>query len=291
MSGFELRLKQLSSAINEADAILIGAGAGFSAAAGLTYSGERFKSNFSEHIKRYGITDMYSAGFYPFETPEEKWAYWAKHIYVNRYQPGATKLYRVLKTLVGNKNHFVITTNVDHQFQNAGFEEERIFATQGDYGLLQCAKPCHNKLYDNEKIVSAMLAQQSNLKIPKALIPQCPVCGGPLDTHLRKDSTFVENDEWHQSAENYQLFVGSVLNKKLLLLELGVGYNTPSIIKYPFEQITAQASDATLVRFNRDYPEVSDTNKDKTIVFDEDVVKIFGELSPQNELNSQTKTY
>ncbi|WP_375753156.1 NAD-dependent deacetylase [Vibrio sp. HN007] len=278
MLEFEQRLKQLSSAINEADAILIGAGAGFSAAAGLTYSGARFENNFSEHIKRYGISDMYSAGFYPFETPEEKWAYWAKHIYVNRYQPGATKLYRILESLVNKKNYFVITTNVDHQFQNAGFEEERIFATQGDYGLLQCAKPCHNKLYDNEKIVSTMLAQQSDLKVPKALIPKCPVCGGPLDTHLRKDRTFVENDQWHQAAENYQQFVGSVLNKKLLLLEFGVGYNTPSIIKYPFEQITAQALDATLVRFNRDYPEVSDTNKGRTIVFDEDVVSILNRL-------------
>lgn len=278
MLEFKKRVRQLASAINEADAILIGAGAGLSAAAGLTYSGERFENNFAEHIKRYGISDMYSAGFYPFETEEEKWAYWSKHIYVNRYQPGATELYLELNTLLKDKSYFVITTNVDHQFQSAGFEQQRIFETQGDYGVLQCAKPCHNKLYDNEKLVSAMLAQQSDLKIPTALIPQCPVCGGPLDTHLRKDGTFVENDEWHKSAENYQQFISSTITNKLLLLELGVGYNTPSIIKYPFEQITAQAPDATLVRVNRDYPEVSEANKNNTIVFNEDILEILYKL-------------
>ncbi|WED23754.1 hypothetical protein L3Q72_21185 [Vibrio sp. JC009] len=275
MSEFERRLEQFASAIDNADAILIGAGAGLSAAAGLTYSGERFEKNFAEHIEKYGITDMYSAGFYPFETAEEKWAYWSKHIDVNRYQPGATEVYLKLKSLVEHKPHFVITTNVDHQFLLAGFDKENVFATQGDYGLLQCATPCHDKLYDNEKIVSAMLQQQKDLRIPKALVPQCPVCGGPLDTHLRKDGTFVENKDWHKAAESYQEFIGSVFNQKLLLIELGVGYNTPSIIKYPFEQITAQAPDATLIRINRDHPEVSETNKSRTIVFNEDILKIF----------------
>ena len=213
---------------------------------------------------------------------QEKWAYWSKHISINRHQPDALEIYRQLKTLVGDKQHFVITTNVDYQFYKAGFDSEQIFAPQGDYGKLQCSTPCHNKLYDNTNLVRAMVAEQKECLIPKSLIPRCPVCGGTMEVNIRKDGNFIEDKQWMRTGEAYQQFVNAVLNKKIVLLEMGVGYNTPSIIKYPFEQITAQALDATLVRMNRDNPEVSDHNRDKTIAFSEDILALLTYLNERS---------
>ena len=236
----ETAVKKLHRWLGQAEAVVIGAGSGLSAAAGLTYSGPRFFALFPEFIAKYGMTDMYSAGFYPFEHQEEKWACWSRHIYYNRYDQPAGAVYTQLLALVKKKNYFVLTTNVDHQFWLAGFEESRIFAIQGDYGLFQCKRACHSRLYDNEPQVRAMLEKQKNCRIPSELVPKCPVCGGNMEVNLRCDRFFVEDRKWHQAAERYEAFIRQNSGKRILFLELGVGMNTPGIIKYPFWQMTWQ---------------------------------------------------
>ena len=241
------RLKQV---LGTADAVLIGAGAGLSASAGLTYSGERFERYFSDFHQRYGITDMYSGGFYPYDTLEEYWAWWSRHIFYNRYADAPVPVYQVLLSLVKNKDYFVLTTNVDHQFQKAGFDKQRLFYTQGDYGLWQCSKACHNKTYDNESSVRRMVEQQQDMKIPSELIPHCPVCGAPMIMNLRCDDTFVQDEGWYAAAERYSDFVKQHRSGKVLYLELGVGNNTPAIIKYPFWRMTLQNPNAIYASIN-----------------------------------------
>ena len=275
MRYFVKRLDKAKKAIDEGDYIVIGAGAGLSAAAGIEYSGKRFTDNFKEFIEKYSMTDMYSSGFYPFKTSEEKWAYWAKHIYLNRFQVGKTDLYQKLLKLVEDKDYFVITTNVEHQFWINGFEDERIFATQGDYGFLQCGEACHNKLYYNEDLIKEMVEKTVDCKIPSDLIPTCPVCGAEMETNLRKDNLFVQDEKWYEANERYSNFLRKIEDNKVVFLELGVGYNTPSIIKYPFEQWTYDNENAKLVRINRDYPDAIKENESKTISFDEDMDEIF----------------
>ncbi|WP_296887978.1 NAD-dependent protein deacetylase, SIR2 family [uncultured Methanobrevibacter sp.] len=275
MRYFVKRLDKAKKAIDEGDFIVIGAGAGLSAAAGIEYSGKRFTDNFKEFIEKYSMADMYSSGFYPFKTSEEKWAYWAKHIYLNRFQVGKTDLYQKLLKLVENKDYFVITTNVEHQFWINGFEDERIFATQGDYGFLQCGEVCHNKLYYNEDLIKEMVEKTVDCKIPSDLIPTCPVCGAEMETNLRKDNLFVQDEKWYEANERYSNFLRKIEDNKVVFLELGVGYNTPSIIKYPFEQWTYDNKNATLIRINRDYPDAIKENESKTISFDEDMDEIF----------------
>ena len=275
MKYFVKRLDKAKKAIDEANYIVIGAGAGLSAAAGIEYSGKRFTDNFKDFIEKYSMTDMYSSGFYPFKTSEEKWAYWAKHIYLNRFQVGKTNLYQKLLKLVQNKDYFVITTNVEHQFWINDFEDERIFATQGDYGFLQCGEACHDKLYYDEDLVREMVEKTVDCKIPSDLIPFCPVCGAEMETNLRKDNLFVQDDKWYEANERYTNFLSKIGDDKVVFLELGVGFNTPSIIKYPFEQWTYDNDDATLIRINRDYPDAIKENESKTIGFDEDMDEIF----------------
>lgn len=264
----------IETLIKNADAIVIGAGAGLSASAGITYSGERFNKHFAQYIKRYGISDMYSAGFYPFDTEEEKWAYWSKHIYHNRYAEGAKELYVKLYDLMKDQEHFVLTTNVDHQFYLAGFSEDRIFATQGDYGLIQCSKPCHDTLYDNEVMVTQMLLEQKDCKIPSSLVPKCPVCGASMSMHLRADDTFVQNKDWDKAHHNYQQFIERYKDKKLLLIELGVGMNTPSIIKYPFWRLTHQLGDAFYLCINRDEAWSPEEIKHKSLCVEADIMEV-----------------
>lgn len=275
MDKYVLRLDKAKKAIDEADYVLIGAGAGLSTAAGIEYAGKRFRDNFSEFIEKYGMTDMYSSGFYPFKTSQEKWAYWAKHIELNRYGVGKTKVYQKLLNLVSDKDYFVLTTNVEHQFWINGFDDERIFATQGDYGKLQCSRPCHDRLYDNEELIKQMIAKTVDCKIPSDLVPKCPVCGEEMETNLRCDDKFVEDENWHQMYKRYSEFLEKINDKKVVFLELGVGFNTPAIIRYPFEQMTFENSDATLIRLNKDYADAIPQNKDKTISFDENIEEIF----------------
>lgn len=240
----------LKNKLETSDAILIGAGAGLSTSAGLTYSGERFEKHFADFKKQYGITDMYLGGFYPFDTLEEYWAWWSRQIYINRYDVEVGKPYKDLFELVKYKDYFVLTTNVDHQFQLAGFDKKRIFYTQGDYGLWQCSKPCHSKTYDNEEAVRKMITEQKSMKIPTELIPHCPKCGAPMTMNLRCDDTFVQDEGWYQAAERYDLFVRRHKDLNILLIELGVGSNTPVIIKYPFWRMTAENKNATYACVN-----------------------------------------
>ena len=235
---YSAEIERLKNEIQTADAIVIGAGAGLSTAAGFTYSGERLQKYFADFVEKYGFQDMYSGGFYPFPTPEEHWAYWSRYIYINRYMDVDNGTYKRLFELVKGKDYFVLTTNVDHQFRKAGFDKNRLFYTQGDYGLFQCSKPCHQKTYDNEEIVRAMFEQQKDMRIPTELIPYCPVCGKPMSMNLRADDTFVEDGGWHKAAEHYDDFLRCHEGLHILFLELGVGMNTPVIIKYPFWQMT-----------------------------------------------------
>ena len=270
-------IKRLKKAIEEADVVVIGAGAGLSTSAGFVYNGERFEKHFSDFGKKYGFKDMYSGGFYPYETPEEMWAYWSKFIFVNRYMDAPKPVYDQLLTLVKDKDYFVITTNVDHCFQKAGFDKKRLFYTQGDYGLFQCSEPCHEETYENEDMVRAMVEQQKDMKIPTELIPKCPKCGKPLTMNLRSDDKFVEDEGWHQAAERYENFL-KTRKGKILFLELGVGYNTPGIIKYPFWQMTAKNPDATYACVNYGEAVCPEDIRNQSICIDGDIGQVIEEL-------------
>lgn len=249
--SFSDNIKKLKSEIEAADAIVIGAGAGLSVSAGFAYDGERFERYFSDFHKKYGITDMYTGGFYPFETQEEYWAWWSRHIFVNRYDCPVGKPYSDLLKLVKDKDYFVLTTNVDHQFQRAGFDKKRLFYTQGDYGLWQCSKSCHNKTYDNEEVVRKMVAAQKDMKIPTKLVPKCPVCGATMTMNLRCDDLFVQDEGWYVAANRYEDFLRRHQGLHILFLEIGVGFNTPVIIKYPFWQMTARSPKAVYACINQ----------------------------------------
>lgn len=277
-----MKERELLRWIDEADAVVIGAGSGLSTAAGLSYSGERFRHYFSDFIERYHMKDMYSAGFYPFATPEEKWAYWSRHIFCNRYDQPAGGAYLDLFELVKKKNYFVLTTNVDHQFWLAGFEPDRIFATQGDYGKFQCRKACHNKLYDNEAQVRAMVREQTNCRIPAHLVPKCPVCGGEMEVNLRCDGYFVEDEAWHLAAGRYKRFLSANLKGKILFLELGVGMNTPVIIKYPFWQMTYQNPKARYACINLDENRALDEIEGRSVCIRGDIAAVLEVMRKQN---------
>lgn len=244
-------LERLQTALRDCDAVVIGAGAGLSTSAGFVYTDERFKKYFSDFAEKYDIKDMYSGGFYPFATPEEHWAYWSRYIYINRYMDAPKPVYDDILKLVQNRDYFVITTNVDHCFQKAGFDKKRLFYTQGDYGLFQCSEPCCQETFDNEEVIREMVKRQEDMKIPTELLPTCPHCGKPLTMNLRSDDTFVEDKGWHRAAERYENFLRTRAGQKILFLELGVGYNTPVIIKYPFWQMTAKNPNATYICINQ----------------------------------------
>ena len=264
-------IEKLKEKIRTADAVVIGAGAGLSTAAGFTYSGERFEKYFSDFAAKYGIQDMYSGGFYPFATPEEHWAYWSRYIFINRYQDTPKPVYENLLKLVADKDYFVITTNVDHCFQKAGFDKKRLFYTQGDYGLFQCSEPCCQETFDNEDVIREMAEQQKDMKIPTELLPVCPHCGKPLTMNLRSDDKFVEDEGWHRAAERYEDFLRTRAGQKILFLELGVGYNTTVIIKYPFWQMTAKNPNAIYACINQGQAACPQEIKKQSICIDADV--------------------
>lgn len=273
------QIDKLNKAIKQADTIVIGAGAGLSTSAGFTYSGERFEKYFDDFIKKYGFENMYSEGFYAFESLEEHWAYWSRYIYINRYVNPPKPLYENILKLIKDKDYFVITTNVDHCFQKAGFDKKRLFYTQGDYGLFQCIEPCCQETYNNEEIIKAMIKEQENMKIPSELLPVCPHCGKAMTMNLRCDNTFVEDEGWHKAAERYQNFIRTRINTKILFLELGVGYNTPAIIKYPFWQMTANNKEATYACINYGQASVPNDIIKKSICINEDIFKVVEDLN------------
>ena len=234
------KIERLCDEIKNADAVVIGAGAGLSASAGFDYSGERFKRYFSDFAEKYGIRDMYTGGFFPFESAEEYWAYWSRYVLINRYDTEENGTYKRLFELIEGKDYFVLTTNVDHRFQKAGFDKHRLFYTQGDYGLFQCSLPCCQEAFDNEGVIREMVKRQENMRIPSELIPKCPKCGRAMTMNLRADNSFVQDEGWYRANERYEDFIRRHRGLRTLFLELGVGYNTPAIIKYPFWQMTAE---------------------------------------------------
>ncbi len=277
MEEYKLRINKIKQLLKEADCILIGAGSGLSAAAGLKYSGENFQKNYKEFIQKYHFEDLYSASFYEFKTQEEKWAFFSKMILLNRYNKPLT-LYKELYDIVKEKNYFVITTNVDGQFEISGFDKEKIFAVQGDYKYLQCENACHNKLYDNSEIVKKWTANMKECKIPSELVMKCPVCGGNMDMNLRKDDKFVQDENWYKQLRAYKNFLKEMKNKNVVLLEIGVGFNTPGIIRFPFEKMTMENSKTRLIRINKDYLKCFLDIEDKTITFNEEVKQILDDL-------------
>lgn len=294
-------IKRLKEALNMADAVVIGAGAGLSTSAGFTYAGERFHKYFSDFISKFGIQDMYSGGFYPFPDMEIFWGWWSRHIWVNRYMNAPKPVYDELLRLVRDKDYFVITTNVDHCFQKAGFDKHRLFYTQGDYGLFQCSEPCHQSTYDNEDSVRKMLEAQGyiigdnneltvpdgvtpELAVPTELIPRCPVCGKQMTLNLRSDKTFVEDEGWHIHAEYYSEFLRRHKNLKTVFLEAGIGGNTPTIVKVPFIRMTYEWPDATYVCLNYGEAFAPDEIRLKSICINDDIGNILDKLKTENYL-------
>ena len=294
-NGSAEQTERLRAALDAADAVVIGAGAGLSTSAGFTYSGERFERYFSDFARKYRFDDMYTGGFYPFRTPEEHWAYWSRYIYINRYMPAPKPVYDKLLELVRGKDYFVLTTNVDHCFQRAGVDKHRLFYTQGDYGLWQCSRPCHEETYDNAETVRAMVEAQGyvigadgaltlpdgvqpEMSVPAELIPRCPRCGSPMTMNLRADDSFVEDEGWHRAAERYSEFLRRHKNVNTLYLELGVGYNTPTIVKYSFWRMTAERPGAVYACLNYGEAYAPDEIKNRSICIDGDIGEILAQL-------------
>ena len=312
MSGFENitneEIIKLHEILDSAECVVIGAGAGLSASAGFSYSGERFKKYFSDFEAKYHFHDMYSGGFADFSSLEENWAYWSRFIYINRYLDAPLPVYEKLFELVRGKDYFAITTNVDHCFQKAGFDKKRLFYTQGDYGLFQCCIPCHKKTYDNEENVKKMLISQGfgfkdsenkkdgeiifpenplKMEIPSELVPHCPVCGKPMSMNLRCDGTFVEDDGWHEAARRYQDFLEKHKNARTLFLELGVGENTPGIIKYPFWNLVHQNKNAFYASLNIEKEEIPIEIKARSFLIKGDIFRTIEKLcGDENKQNS-----
>lgn len=279
MKHYSNEIIQLKQALESAEAILVGAGAGLSTSAGHDYAGKRFLDHFADFHETYGISDIYSGGFYPFDTLEEYWAWWSRHIDLNRFKEQENSVHKTLLCLLQDKNYFVITTNVDHLFQSNGFDKKRLFYTQGDYGLWQCSKPCHKATYDNEKMVKRMVAVQQNMKIPSELIPMCPKCGVPMTMNLRSDHTFVQDEGWDKANANYVDFVQKHKAGKILFIDLGIGGNTPGIIKYPFWIMTSENPLATYACVNIGNTSVPSEIKDKSICIKDDIGSVLGAVN------------
>lgn len=276
--NFSDKINRVKNLLKSADAVVIGAGAGLSTSADFEYSGERFEKYFSDFAEKYGITDMYSGGFYPYQTLEEYWAWWSRQIYCNRYIDAPKPLYQKLLSLVKDKDCFVITTNVDHCFQKSGFDKQRLFYMQGDYGLFQCCEPCCQKTYDNEELVLKMVQSQKNMKIPSELVPYCPNCGQPMTTNLRCDDSFVQDEGWYKAKNRYDDFIRRHEGLKTVFLELGVGNNTPVWIKYPFQKMTAQNPNASYVCVNFGCAYAPPEIKDQSVCIDSDILTVIDKL-------------
>lgn len=269
--NYSEQIKRLQAALQECEAVVIGAGSGLSTAAGYTYTGERFQKYFADFAEKYGIRDMYSGGFYPFPTQEEFWGYWSRYIFINRYMDAPKPVYEKLLRLVADKDYFVITTNVDHCFQKAGFAKKRLFYMQGDYGLFQCSEPCCRKTYDNEISIRKMLEEQKNMRVSAELIPYCPICGKPMTMNLHCDATFVQDDGWYRASQRYKKFLEQHKDLRVLFLELGVGMNTPAIIKFPFWHLANEWENAAYACINLGEAYAPEEIEAKSICINEDI--------------------
>ncbi len=272
------QIERLKTALKDADAVIIGAGAGLSTSAGFAYTGERFQEHFHDFAEKYHFSDMYSGEFYPYDTLEEHWAYWSRYIWLNRYTPAPKPVYEELLALVKDKDYFVLTTNVDHQFQKAGFDKHRLFYTQGDYGLFQCSEPCCQKTYDNEAVIRQMMEQQHDMRVPSELVPHCPVCGRPMTMNLRCDDTFVQDEGWYRASERYSDFLRRHKGLKVLFLELGTGMNTPSIIKFSFWRMVNDWENSTYACINLGEAYAPREIRSRSICINEDIGGVLKQL-------------
>ena len=286
-AGYSTQIAQLQQALDCADAVVIGAGAGLSASAGFIYNGERFEQYFSDFRAKYGFEDMYTGGFFPFATQEEHWAYWSRYIWVNRYTDAPEPVYDALLALVADKDYFVLTTNVDHCFQKAGFDKKRLFYTQGDYGLFQCSGPCCQETWDNEERIRRMMEEQRDMRIPTKLLPRCPKCGKPLTMNLRSDDKFVQDKGWYAAAQRYEDFLRRHKGSSMVFLELGVGYNTPGIIKYPFWNMTAQNPKAVYACLNAGKTYTPKEILSQSIAINHDIGGVFDQIVRDALANGQ----
>ena len=297
-------IKRLRYALDSADAVVIGAGAGLSTSAGYTYTGERFEKYFSDFAAKYYFKDMYAGGFYPYETAEEHWAYWSRYIYINRYMNPPRPVYDRLFELVQDKDYFVLTTNVDHCFQKSGFAKHRLFYTQGDYGLFQCSQPCNISTYENKDVIFKMVEAQGyiinedgtlflpdgavpEMSVPKELVPYCPRCGKPMTMNLRADDTFVEDEGWHLTAERYNSFLRAIQGQYVLFLELGVGYNTPGIVKFSFWRMTAANPQATYACVNYGEAVCPEEIAGRSIVINADIGEVVSALFDKTDCSDE----
>lgn len=284
-AGYEKQIKEAAEMIREADYVLIGAGAGMSTAAGAKYGGRFFEENFGDFQQKYGknqyMQDMYSAGFYPYPDEESYWGYWSKQVVLGGMDLDVTPLYKVLLEMLSGKKIFVLSTNADGQFVKAGLPEEEIFCTQGEYFHIQCRRGCHNKIYSATSIFRQMDQARKDCKIPSYMVPKCPVCGGAMDMNLRKDGFFVQDEAWYQAEERFSDFLTEAMDQKLVLLEVGVGFNTPMIIRFPFEKMVREHDNIRLVRLNLDQAVVPESLGERAVGIDADMAESIRDIAEE----------
>lgn len=280
---YQEQINEAGKMLKDADYVLIGAGAGMSTAAGAQYGGSFFEENFGEFQKKYGkgpyMQDMYSAGFYPYPDEESYWGYWSKQALLGGMELDVTPLHKCLLEALSDKNIFVLSTNADGQFVKAGLPEEKIFCTQGDYFHIQCRRGCHNKIYDAGKLFSQMNQARKDCKIPSYLVPKCPVCGGPMDMNLRKDGHFVQDEAWYHAEKLFSEYLSEAVHKKLVLLELGVGFNTPTIIRFPFEKLVREHKNISLIRLNLGAAVVPESFGKRAVGIDADMAESIRDIA------------
>lgn len=274
---YDQQIKDAAEMIRNAEYVLIGAGAGMSTAAGAQYGGKFFEKNFGEFQKKYGkgpyMQDMYFAGFYPFPDEESYWGYWSKQALLAGINLDVTPLHRLLLESLSDKKIFVLSTNADAQFVKAGLPCEKIFCTQGDYFHIQCGKGCHDKTYDAVELFQQMDQARMDCKIPSSMVPKCPVCGGQMDMNLRKDHFFVQDDAWYEAEDKFSDFLSEAINEKLVLLELGVGFNTPTIIRFPFEKLVREHENISLIRLNIEQAVVPESFGERAVGINADMAE------------------
>ncbi|GAB6393686.1 MAG: NAD-dependent protein deacetylase SIR2 family [Treponematales bacterium] len=277
-------IRQASRVIQNTDCVLAGVGAGMTAAGGLCYADTALAEKwYPEYVAlgKKSILEIMS-DFWPTTINDHNaaafWGFWVRHIYHLRYEPDALPPYRALFSIIGGREHFICSTNVDGQLEKAGFDRKKIFAPQGDYALLQCRKPCSQRVFDNKSMIETCLANMASpFEIREADIPRCPVCGDFLIPNLRCDARFVEAPHlWN--TRQYEAFIQDARGKRLVLLELGVGFNTPGIIRFPFESITAQFARAILIRVNLSDAAVPEEIQEKSIVIQDDIAAVLNRL-------------
>lgn len=284
---YEIQIKHAAEMIKNADSVLVGAGAGMSTAAGAKYGGKFFEDNFSEFQDKYGkgqyMRDMYSAGFYPYPDEESYWGYWSKQALLAGIDLDVTPLHKVLLDCLKDKNIFILSTNADAQFTKAGLPENRIFCTQGDYFHIQCHKGCHDKIYEATDIFRKMDAARKDCKIPSGMVPKCPVCGGPMDMNLRKDDYFVQDENWYAAESRFSDFLSENVTGKLLLLELGVGFNTPTIIRFPFEKLMREHKNINMIRLNLSEAIVPESLGDRIVGINADMAESIRDIAEETK--------